>query len=89
MGRPEEISKRHLGEENNCDAAVTRRGTGRPLTIEAYIPVFAGAGIAAALDTPEEVEPGDEVRRLPDGKIFTVRRRLNRAKDGRLMVELE
>ena len=88
MGRPEEIQKRHLGDENNCDASVISRATGRAKMIEAHIPVFAGAVILAALDTREDVAPGDEVRRLPDGKLFSVRAVLGREKGGRLSVEL-
>ena len=88
MGRPDEIQRRHLGDENNCDVTVAGKASGRVWTMEAHVPVFAGAGLLALLDTPEEVEAGDEVRRLPDGKTFTVRKVLGRLKDGRLSVEL-
>jgi hypothetical protein len=88
MGRPEEIIRRHLGEEVNCDAAVTCRASGKTVTVEAHIPVFAGAALLATLDAVDGLAPGDEVRRLPDGKVFTVKQLLGRSGDGRCRVEL-
>jgi hypothetical protein len=41
------------------------------------------------LEISGAVKPGDEVRRLPGGRVFKIRSVLGRLKDGRLSVEME
>ena len=89
MGKADEALRRYAGEENNCDVRLTSVATAAETRAEAYIPVFAGAGIAAVFPPGTPLQAGDGVQRLQDGRRFRVLRLLNVGKDGRIHAQLE
>lgn len=89
MGKADEALRRYEGEENNCDVRLTSVSAGSSVQVEAYIPIFAGAGIAASFNKGTPIRVGDDVLRLADGRRFRVVRLLSVGKDGRIHAQLE
>ena len=89
MGRPDDISRRRLGEDENCDVLLLSRRTGRAAPAAAYIPAFSGAALVGLFAPAAAPEEGDEVRRLPDGPTYRVLQVLRPGWDGRVPAHLE